>query len=46
MSNEQTEMSDPSKGQFVIICQAKESELEPARTNKAFLTARQKGRLV
>ncbi len=45
MSNEQTEMSDPSKGQF-LVCQAKESELEPVRTNKAFLTARQKGRLV
>ncbi len=43
MSND--DRQDPSKDQF-LVCQAKEGELEPARTIKTFLTARQKGRLV
>lgn len=36
----------PAKGQFVIIYQAEEGELEPARTIKEFLTAHQEGQLI
>lgn len=43
MSNDDRQA--PSKDQF-LVCQTKEGELEPVRTIKTFLTARQEGKLV
>jgi len=41
MSND--DHQDPSKDQF-LVCQAKEGELEPARTIKEFLIVSQEGK--